>query len=85
MYAGITVLVSDCPYLVNVILDSHCGYIFPAGVSEKLANDIEEINHDRSFLENGRNGIRAILEKYNWAQDADVLTEMYYRLKGGDK
>ncbi len=84
MYAGITVLTSDCPYLVNVIRETNCGSWFDAGDADELANIIELLNRDRTYLKDGRNGIRAVLEKYNWAQDADVLTEMYGRLNKDD-
>jgi len=81
MYAGITVLAANCPYLTSVIYSTLCGYTFVAGDALHLASSIEMLNDNRENLKVGRNGIRAVLEKYNWAQDADVLTEMYKRMK----
>jgi glycosyltransferase involved in cell wall biosynthesis len=81
MYAGVTVLASNCPYLMRVITDANCGYWFEAGDAELLAGTIEAIDHNRKLLDNGRNGIKAVLEKYNWAIDTKVLTEMYKGLK----
>jgi len=81
MYAGVTVVASDCPYLAAVIEDTGCGFTFEAGNAQALAELLWNLYTDRDELCRGDNGKYPVSKKYNWAKDAEVLTAMYKGLR----
>jgi glycosyltransferase involved in cell wall biosynthesis len=80
MYAGITILSSNCTSLATKIQEIGCGFIFEAGNAENLADLIETIDNDRKLLEIGKLGQRAVRDKYNWENDSKELIKLYKSL-----
>ena len=80
MHAGVTVLASDCPSVKRIIDETGCGYTFRAGDAMALAKLIRDIDDDRSMLDAGERGTRAVEEKYNWEMDSKKLIDLYGRL-----
>lgn len=81
MLAGIPVIISDLRLWREIVVENDCGII----VDE---NDIHGFTQAVQFLKNnpeeaqrmGNNGRQAVINKYNWTTQEQVLTELYYSL-----
>jgi len=79
MGMGKPVIVSDCPPLKRIVEEYQCGLVFEAGNSEALVECILSVyRNDDNY---GKNGKRAVYEKYNWQRDSKTLLELYNDLK----
>lgn len=82
MYLGKPVITSDCLSLRRIVNETGAGFVYKNDSPDDLAKLIINIRSDKSLLESsGRNGIKAVLEKYNWKNDSRRLTEMYAQLE----
>ncbi len=77
MYFGKPVLASNCDSIQRIIKKEISGIIYqddnPKDFADKLIQLIES-NHSNQL---GKNGRRAVLEKYNWKNNAVMLKTIY--------
>ena len=74
MACGIPVIASDAAPMKRILAEEKCGRAFKSGNAESLADAIIGIHHDPGAL--GERGKGAIMEKYNWENDARVMIEV---------
>jgi glycosyltransferase involved in cell wall biosynthesis len=81
MQAGIPVIASDFPLWREIIDKNHCGILVDPLKPEETANAIKWIIENPKKAEKmGKNGQKAIKEKYNWSQEAEKLVQLYKKL-----
>lgn len=82
MLAGIPVVASNFPLYKEIVEGNTCGItIDPTNVQE-IAKAIEYlIKHPEKARKMGENGRKAVLEKYNWENEAKKLLKVYENLK----
>jgi len=85
MSSGIPVIASDFPYIRQVIKATDCGILVQADNVEDIASAMTYI------LENpeeghrlGENGLRAVIEQYNWEVEQKKLLRLYEAVLGKD-
>jgi len=71
MAAGLPVLTTDMPPTRRIIEEFQCGRVIPSGSRpQDVANIILQMKENPKELRRmGENGIRAVIEKYNWNCD----------------
>lgn len=83
MSAGIPVIASDFPLWRSIVEEAGCGIVVdpldPVAISAAISNLLS--NPDRAE-QMGRNGRKAVLEKYNWAAEEKKLLSFYENLLG---
>ncbi|MCH7723172.1 MAG: glycosyltransferase family 4 protein [Bacteroidetes bacterium] len=72
------VLTSDAKPFKRIIEESSAGLVFKSNDPENFAKVILEIAS--SEINFGKNGVKAVEEKYNWENDSKVLVNMYKSL-----
>lgn len=78
MAMGKPIIVTDCKPLARIVNEVNCGIVVPSGDYEKTAEAVIKVYEDKEYAKNlGKNGGRAIEEKYNWANEAKKLCELY--------
>ncbi|MDH2614867.1 glycosyltransferase family 4 protein [Acinetobacter baumannii] len=83
MSAGIPVIGSNYPLWRSIIEDNGCGICVNPEKPEEIAVAIDKLITDRALAENmGKNGIRAVNEKYNWSIEEKKLFKLYTELLG---
>ncbi|MDA3820247.1 MAG: glycosyltransferase family 4 protein, partial [Candidatus Delongbacteria bacterium] len=81
MEAGIPVITSNIPLWEKIITDSECGIAVDPFNSDEIASAIDKIISDDVLAEKmGRNGQKAVVEKYNWKQEEKKLLEIYEKM-----
>lgn len=81
MAAGIPVIASDFPLWRSIVDSSACGLCVDPEKPEQIGQAIMQLSsNDAQALEMGRNGRRAIEEKYNWGVEEQKLLGFYARL-----
>lgn len=78
MSQGKTVLVSDAKPMSRIILETNSGKVFKSNDEYDFAKKLIEISNKN--FDYGKNGRKAVEEKYNWNNDANVLINLYYSL-----
>jgi len=74
-------IVSNCRPLARIVKETKSGLVFQANNAEDLARKILILfNNKKLRVQLGRNGERAVLKKYNWQNDAEVLLSLYRSL-----
>ncbi|MEX1014416.1 MAG: glycosyltransferase, partial [Candidatus Paceibacterota bacterium] len=78
MHAGLPVIASDFPLWREIIEGNNCGLL----VNPLNPNEIAEAilwlyNNPDKAREMGRNGQKAVKEKYNWEQEEKKLLQLY--------
>jgi glycosyltransferase involved in cell wall biosynthesis len=82
MYMNKPVISSNCTSLERIITETDTGFIYPHNSPEELAALIEKLIVSQNLVEEkGKNGRKAVLEKYNWAVDSGRLIKMYSQLE----
>jgi len=69
------VLVTDAIPLKRIILETVAGLFYRTGDPQNFAEKILEISSSETKF--GKNGLKAVNEKYNWERDANILINMY--------
>lgn len=86
MSAGIPVIASDFPLWREIIEGSNCGVcvnpLDPAAIGQAIDH---LVTHPELAAELGRNGQRAVNERYNWDQEASRLLAFYSTLLSAGK
>ncbi len=76
MAMGKPVVVSDAKALKQVVEETQCGEVFRSRSPEDFAHAVLKIKNNPDFPY-GKNGIKAVQEKYNWGNSAKALRELY--------
>lgn len=78
MYFSKPVIASDCTPIQRILEDTNSGLIFIHDDPEDLAKKIIKLATDPDLYNSlSVNGKPAVMEKYNWPVDAEVLKGMY--------
>lgn len=81
MSAGIPVICTDFHLWKEIIEEHKCGVCIPPGNEIALSKAINYIMDKREIAkEMGKNGQRAIFEKYNWGNEEKKLLELYKQI-----
>lgn len=81
MSNSLPVIVSSATPLKRIVEETDCGYVFEAENPENLANLILSLeNRKQEFINKSKNGCKAILEKYNWENDARILKDVVEKI-----
>ena len=83
MFAGIPVIASDFPLWIKIVNDNHCGINVNPLDSNEIASAVQELlsNPDKAE-EMGKNGQKAVKEKYNWSIEEKKLLKVYKDILG---
>jgi len=73
------VLTSDAIPLERILKETNCGLCFKSNDPEHFAKVAEGILFSK--IPFGVNGVEAVYEKYNWANDSKVLIQLYKDLE----
>jgi glycosyltransferase involved in cell wall biosynthesis len=85
MSAGLPVIASDFPLWRRIIEDSCCGLLVDPRDPSAIARAMTWLLEHPDEAENmGQSGLRAVLSKYNWADQSRRLLAMYARLTAYD-
>jgi glycosyltransferase involved in cell wall biosynthesis len=78
MYAGIPILASDCAPLKRIIEETGTGLCFRSGDPASFSESLTSLLADKVFLKKiPANGKKWVEQKYHWANDARVLSQLY--------
>lgn len=78
MSMGIPLLVSDFPEMRRIIIDSNCGVCVDPTNPKKIADTIIWFyEHPDECKKMGKNGQRAIKNKYSWNKMEEMLVNIY--------
>jgi len=78
MAAELPVVVSDFPLYRQVVEDAQCGLLVDPSSPEDISKAIQWLlNHPDEAEAMGQRGRRAVLEKYNWGNEAATLISFY--------
>lgn len=81
MYLEKPVISSDCLSLKRMITETDSGFIYRNDSPTELAKLLEYLDLNRSLLQQkGRNGKKAVEEKYSWKYDRERLINAYKAL-----
>lgn len=81
MAAGLPVIASDIKLWKKIIDEAKCGICVNPLNSKEIADAVEYImTHPSVAEEMGKNGKKAVLEKYNWGVEEIKLFEVYKNL-----
>ncbi|WP_368559889.1 glycosyltransferase family 4 protein [Acinetobacter indicus] len=83
MSAGIPVIGSNYPLWKSIIEGNNCGICVDPEHPQEIANAIDRLVNDKTLAEQmGKNGIKAVNEKYNWSIEETKLFQLYEELLG---
>lgn len=83
MSAGLPIVCSDFPLWKEIVEDNDCGICVNPESAQEIAEAILYLNENKDKAEEmGRNGRKAVLEKYNWTAEAQKLLMFYTSLLG---
>lgn len=81
MSAGIPVVVSNFPYWRKIVEGCRCGLTVDPMNPSAIANALQWLlEHPREAQDMGQRGRQAVLQHYNWEQQAQVLRTLYDRI-----
>lgn len=81
MAAGLPFVASDFPLWQQIVDENQCGICVDATSPEKVAEVIEHLlNNPEEAQQMGRNGRKAVMEKYNWNVEGKKLIALYEEL-----
>lgn len=82
MAAGIPVIASDIPLWRGIVHNYQCGICVDPRDPAAIAAAIDYfVRHPQIARRMGRNGRRAVIEKYNWPTESDKLVGLYRELQ----
>jgi glycosyltransferase involved in cell wall biosynthesis len=86
MSAGLPVIASDFPLYREIVLDTQSGVVVNPQNSLEIAEAITwMLLHPNEAAQMGRNGQRAVAEKYNWATESSKLLAVYSKIRATKK
>lgn len=81
MAAGLPIVASNFPLWRKIVEDNHCGICVDPSDVEAVRNACTELlSNPEKSQQLGRNGRKAVLEKYNWANEEKELLALYESL-----
>jgi glycosyltransferase involved in cell wall biosynthesis len=81
MAAGLPVIASNFPLWNEIIKNENCGISVDPLNPEEIGNAINWLaENPKEALAMGKNGRKAIIEKYNWENEAETLVGIYKKL-----
>jgi len=81
MAVGLPVICTDFTFYKEIIDHYHCGICVNPDDIESIAKAISHIiDHPDEAIQMGKNGKRAIKEKYNWNTQEEVLLTLYEKI-----
>jgi glycosyltransferase involved in cell wall biosynthesis len=81
MYAGIPVVASDFPLWKQIIEGNHCGICVNPESPESISVGVRRLlDNPKLRAEMGKNGMKAVVEKYNWNLEKAKLPMVYKTL-----
>lgn len=81
MASGIPVICSDIPLWKGIVEREQCGIAVDPFNNQEIVDAIEKLMADNVLAsEMGRNGRRAVVEKYNWSNEEAKLIALYENL-----
>jgi len=82
MAAGIPVIASDFPLWKEILEGARCGVCVDPLDPDQIADAIRWIvDHPEQAEQMGKNGRKAIIERYNWKREEDTLLGLYRGLE----
>lgn len=82
MVAGIPIIASDFKYWRELIEEEDCALFVNPEDSKAISKAIDALLRDKLKAENmGKNGKKAVLEKFNWRQEEQKLIEFYESIR----
>jgi glycosyltransferase involved in cell wall biosynthesis len=84
---GVPVIVTDFPFMVDLVRRNHCGLVIPPGDARALAEAVRYLyEHPRERVEMGRRGREAVVREHSWdirAQATErILMEVLAKKRG---
>lgn len=73
------VLVSDSKAMARIVRETQCGEIFKSHSAKDFASAVLKIKNSK--IDYGKNGKKAVFEKYNWRNSARELLRLYQELE----
>lgn len=80
MASGIPVLVTETDAVARIVRETECGIVVPPNDSTAFANKAIELANPARRADLGKQGQKAVEQKYNWEQDSKRLLEVYENL-----
>ena len=81
MSVGIPVIASDFPFIREVVQEADCGILVRPENVEDIAAAMGRLLRDRKEAARlGRNGLRAVQDRYNWESEEKKLLSLYASL-----
>ena len=81
MILGKPVIATNCNPIERIVKDANCGMIYESGNEEDFAKKVTELyNNPEMQILFGKNGKKAVEEKYNWNATSKNLIEMYRKI-----
>lgn len=81
MAAGLPFIASDFPLWKEIVEKNRCGICVPVNEGEKIREAVVYLlSHQAEAMEMGRNGRRAVENKYNWGHEKLRLIGLYREL-----
>jgi glycosyltransferase involved in cell wall biosynthesis len=81
MSAGIPVVASDFPFVREVVQEADCGILVQPEDVKDIAAAMGRLLRDREEAARlGRNGLRAVEDRYNWESEEQKLLSLYATL-----
>jgi len=81
MLAGIPVIASDFQILQDIVNKEKCGLCVNPLDTKAIGEAIEYlVTHDEEAKDMGKNGKKAVLDRYNWSIEEKKLFKIYERL-----
>ncbi|MFX0205356.1 MAG: glycosyltransferase family 4 protein [Candidatus Hodarchaeota archaeon] len=71
------VIVSDAKPLERIVKEEKCGVVFKSGNPEDFAIKLLTLTHSTDRAEMGKNGQKAVSNKYNWQIDSKKLDSLF--------
>jgi glycosyltransferase involved in cell wall biosynthesis len=83
MLAGLPVVVPHfAEEVAAIVRESDCGILVDTADSRQIAAALTRLMGDPEERKRlGRNGRRAVLERYNWEHEAEKLVRMYHEIR----
>ena len=83
MSAAIPVVGSDFPLWRQILIDLDCGLCVDPSNPEQIAEAVKTLLDDPVRSEQmGKNGRKAVMEKYNWTAEGEKMIGVYRKLLG---
>jgi glycosyltransferase involved in cell wall biosynthesis len=84
MSAGVPVIASDFPLWRDIVEGARCGICVDPLIPQEIAQAIDHlIAHPAEAEQMGRNGQRAVRERYNWSIEERKLLDFYREMING--